>query len=75
MEVCVFDVDDICFVLDDFDFGLRFIGKGDKECIVLLGSYVVKVVDVWLIRGCFVWVEIGNGEYVLLFNICGWWLF
>ena len=70
-EVCALDVDDIRPVLDDPDLGLRLIGKGDKERIVPLGSYVAKAVDAWLIRGRPAWAEIGNGEHALLLNTRG----
>ncbi|MSS45229.1 site-specific tyrosine recombinase XerD [Cutibacterium sp. WCA-380-WT-3A] len=70
-EVCALDVDDIRPVLDTPDLGLRLIGKGDKERIVPIGSYAIKAVDAWLVRGRPVWAQSGNGDHALLLNTRG----
>ncbi len=50
-EVVSLDVDDIAYMLDDPDRGLRLFGKGRKERVVPLGSFARKAIADYLVRG------------------------
>lgn len=50
-EIVSLDVDDLSYVLDDEDAGLKLFGKGNKERIVPLGSFARQAVANYLVRG------------------------
>jgi integrase/recombinase XerD len=50
-EILDLDVDDVAGVLAEPDLGLRLFGKGRKERLVPVGSYALRAVAAWLVRG------------------------
>ncbi|HRA06326.1 MAG TPA: site-specific tyrosine recombinase XerD [Propionicimonas sp.] len=50
-ELLNLDVDDVTGLLAEPDAGLRLFGKGRKERLVPVGSYALRALDAWLVRG------------------------
>jgi len=50
-EVLALDVDDATRMLADQSLGLRYLGKGNKERIIPVGSFARQALDAYLVRG------------------------
>ncbi|QGF24851.1 site-specific tyrosine recombinase XerD [Raineyella fluvialis] len=74
-EIVRLDVDDLTHALQvrDGDTAvLRLYGKGSKERVVPLGSYAIRAVEAWLVRGRPALAAVGgDGDPALLLNSRG----
>lgn len=71
-EVVALDVDEISRLLDEPRQGILLHGKGDKERIVPVGSFAVRALEAWCVRGRPAMVEkAGRFTPALLINSRG----
>ncbi|MDR0488847.1 MAG: site-specific tyrosine recombinase XerD [Propionibacteriaceae bacterium] len=50
-EILALNVDDATRMLADTSIGLKFLGKGNKERVVPVGTFARQALDSWLVRG------------------------